>query len=71
MNEQTRFVITDGKRFAVSNTGTIHLSFVDNWADVKVYKERKTAEKAIEKNSTVLGNCEVKRCRISYELMEG
>lgn len=69
--EQTRYMVTDGKgHFAVSNTGTIHLSEINNWTDVKVFKEYNTAKKCIEKNAVVLGSCHVVKMRITYSEVE-
>lgn len=65
--KQTRYMITDGKRFAVSSTGTIHLSEISNWVDVKVFKEYNTAKKCIEKNAAVLGKCHVQKMDIIYQ----
>ena len=68
MNEQDRYLITDGKgRFAVKSTGTVHLSQISNWVDVCVYKEYNTAKKALEKSAAVLRGCEVKKFVIRYE----
>lgn len=69
--KQVRYIVTDlNGRAAVSTSGTIHLSEIHNWIDVKVFKEFNTAKKCIEKNPTVLKGCIVKKVEISYSDLE-
>lgn len=71
---QNRYmIVSDDGRVAVEETGTTYLAKMHETyltSKVKVYKEPKAAQKAIEKSPHVLKGCKVKPVTITYEVEE-
>lgn len=65
---QDRYIIANQNGKVVCTEGTtVHLSEPWSFANVKVFKEYRAAEKCMEKHKAILGGCHVEKVRVEYK----